>query len=159
MIAVTTAAGCSSDSQPKATPTSQPGTTVVTADQTRVPQPSELGQRVGLGASWQLTTKSATLRPDGLHVDIALYYAGAKPLAMPDLRKLVSVRDGLFGSDVAATAVRPAAATVQPDTTTEFSLTFANVAKPKKVWVLYLRGSELPDSISATVVLRPLATT
>ena len=150
-------AGCSSGSSKGAPASTVAVSTTVPSDQTRVPQASELGQRVGLGPSWQMTPTAATLRADGLHVSLSLYYAGAKTIELANLAKLVSVRDGLFGSDVFVTSVVPAKVEALPNSTTTLSLTFAKLRQPKKIWVLYVRGSELSGSLSATVWLRPLA--
>ncbi len=134
-------------------PSSQfPGATI---DPTRVPNPSEMKQHIGLGETWQMTVESARSSGKTLAVTVELLNGTSKAIRLPaTLGSMFTARDGLFGTDVAATATHAVPNLVPARSTTTISITFAPFTPSSKTPTLLLRGSNLNGSLDASVSLQ-----
>ena len=126
---------------------SVPGTAI---DQTRVPLPNEMHQKVGLGEHFRVAVTSAHRVGNVARIGINVFYSGVGPLALVDLASHVSLRDGLFGRDLAATKLLPNYAHIAPGQSVDIVLTFDTSGPFKKMPTLYLRGAALPGALPAT---------
>ena len=153
VIAALVAAGCSS-AAPKLRPKgstsfsiSVPGTAI---DPTRVPLPNEMHQKVGLGEHFRVAVTTAKRVDNKVRIGINLFYSGVVKVALAGFASNISIRDGLFGSDVAGVNVVPNVAEMAPGQTVDLVLTFATSGSFTKTPTLYLHGAALPGSLAAT---------
>ncbi len=154
------AASCSSSGpEVSATTSSKPATTTAFPgahlDPTRIPTPHEMRQRIGLGALWQMTATTKSLSGTTMTVSVELTNGATVAASVPPfLKELYTLRDGIFGTDLPASAARSSLTTIPPGAATRITLTYPDFLNKKKAPVLLFRGARLDGSIDASVWLR-----